>query len=86
MGACKPLGFLIGLPFALVSLVVSLVGAVVWVIGTVLKCLCPCCICFCRLASFAVSLVMLPVKIMTCFSDLSQLLDCFSSCVCSGQC
>ncbi|KAI3457422.1 hypothetical protein Pfo_014085, partial [Paulownia fortunei] len=30
---CRPLGFFIGLPFALVALVLSLVGAVVWVIG-----------------------------------------------------
>jgi hypothetical protein len=33
MGDCKPLGFLIGLPFALVALVLSLIGAVIWVIG-----------------------------------------------------
>ncbi|KAJ6886788.1 hypothetical protein NC651_027213 [Populus alba x Populus x berolinensis] len=70
MGDCKPLGFLIGLPFALVALVLSLIGAVIWVIGTVLSCLCPCCICFSGLANFAVSLVKLPVKVMRWFIDL----------------
>jgi hypothetical protein len=32
MDDCRPLGFLIGLPFALIALVLSLIGAVVWVI------------------------------------------------------
>ncbi|CAJ1956628.1 unnamed protein product [Sphenostylis stenocarpa] len=32
---CRPLGFLIGLPFALVALIISLVGAVIWVLGYV---------------------------------------------------
>ncbi|CAN0896749.1 SYP61 [Linum grandiflorum] len=55
MADCRPLGFLIGLPFALVALVLALVGAVIWVIGTVLSCLCPCCICFAGLANLAFS-------------------------------
>ncbi|KAI3427577.1 uncharacterized protein J3R85_009414 [Psidium guajava] len=69
MGECRPLGFLIGLPFAFVAVILSLVGAVVWVLGTVLSCLCPCCICCVGVAKLAVSLLKLPVKILRWFTE-----------------
>ncbi|CAL0329002.1 unnamed protein product [Lupinus luteus] len=64
---CRPLGFLIGLPFAFLSLILSLAGAVIWLLGTILSCLCPCCICCAELANVAVSLVKLPVRILRWF-------------------
>ncbi|KAJ9129263.1 hypothetical protein P3X46_026980 [Hevea brasiliensis] len=67
MADCRPLGFLIGLPFAFVSLLLSLVGAIVWIIGSVLSCICPCCIFCAGLADLAMSLVKLPVTIIQGF-------------------
>ncbi|XP_047307160.1 signaling peptide TAXIMIN 2 [Impatiens glandulifera] len=69
MGDCRPLGFLIGLPFALVSLVLSLIGAVIWVIGSVLSCLCPCFCCCAGLANMAVDLIKLPIKVIRWFTE-----------------
>ncbi|XP_042485781.1 signaling peptide TAXIMIN 2 [Macadamia integrifolia] len=69
MGDCRPLGFLIGLPFALVALVLSLVAMIVWVLGSVLSCLCPCCICCTGIANLAMEIVQLPVKVIKWFTD-----------------
>ncbi|XP_058752281.1 signaling peptide TAXIMIN 2-like [Vicia villosa] len=65
---CRPLGFLLGLPFALLALILSLVGAVIWTLGSILSCLCPCCICCTGLANLAVSLVKLPIKVLRWFT------------------
>ncbi|KAK9689836.1 hypothetical protein RND81_09G084800 [Saponaria officinalis] len=65
---CRPLGFLIGLPFALISLVLSLLGAVVWIIGCVLS-ICPCCCCCAAIADLAMELVKLPVNVIIWFID-----------------
>ncbi|KAG6658003.1 hypothetical protein I3843_04G119100 [Carya illinoinensis] len=67
MEDCRPLGFLLGLPFALVALILSVVGAVVWIFGSLLSCLCPCCICCTALANVAVGHVKLPLKILRWF-------------------
>ncbi|PSS05835.1 hypothetical protein CEY00_Acc19104 [Actinidia chinensis var. chinensis] len=69
MGDCKPLGFLIGLPFAFVALFLSLVGGIIWILGTVLSCLCPCCFCCGGLAKMAVSLMKLPIKVIQWFIE-----------------
>ncbi|GAA0187018.1 hypothetical protein Leryth_007398 [Lithospermum erythrorhizon] len=39
---CKPLGFLLALPFALILLVVALIGAVMWAVMSLLACILPC--------------------------------------------
>ncbi|KAL9458253.1 hypothetical protein AB3S75_007173 [Citrus x aurantiifolia] len=69
MGECRPFGFLIGLPFAFIALLLSLVGAVIWLLGSVLSCLCPCCVCCAGLANIAMDLVKLPITILRWFID-----------------
>lgn len=34
-GDCRPIGWLLGLPFALLAVIVSFVGAIIWIIGCV---------------------------------------------------
>ncbi|XP_057498985.1 signaling peptide TAXIMIN 2-like [Actinidia eriantha] len=67
MGDCRPLGFLIGLPFAFLCLVLSLVGAVIGIIGTLMSCLCPCCICCSGIANLAMTLLIFPVTVVQWF-------------------
>ncbi|XP_058005405.1 signaling peptide TAXIMIN 2-like [Hevea brasiliensis] len=70
IGDCRPYGFLLGLPFALVALLLSLIGAVAWIIGTILSCLCPCCVCCAGLANLAIDIIKLPFKILKWFADI----------------
>ncbi|KAG9140570.1 hypothetical protein Leryth_016067 [Lithospermum erythrorhizon] len=66
---CRPLGFLLGLPFALVCLILSLVGIVIWVVGITLSCLCPCCICVTAIVDLAIALIKAPFSVLKCFTD-----------------
>ncbi|ERN13950.1 hypothetical protein AMTRI_Chr01g110890 [Amborella trichopoda] len=66
---CRPLGFLLGLPFALLSLLVSIVGILVWIVGLALTCICPCCLCVTILVEFALELIKAPLHVMEWFTS-----------------
>uniref|UniRef100_A0A2P2IMY5 Uncharacterized protein n=1 Tax=Rhizophora mucronata TaxID=61149 RepID=A0A2P2IMY5_RHIMU len=70
MGAnCRPLGFLLGLPFALLSLLISIVGVVVWIVGLLLTCICPCFLCVTVMVDLAVELIKAPFHVMEWFTS-----------------
>ncbi|KAJ7562574.1 hypothetical protein O6H91_03G074900 [Diphasiastrum complanatum] len=65
---CRPIGFLLGLPFALLSLLLSLIGVVVWIIATLLICICPCCVCVAALVTLAIELIKAPLHVIRWFT------------------
>ncbi|BBN14405.1 hypothetical protein MPTK1_6g11390 [Marchantia polymorpha subsp. ruderalis] len=65
---CRPCGFLLGLPFMLLSAILSLVGIIVWVIATLLICICPCGVCLAAVVSFAIWLIKMPIHVITWFT------------------
>ncbi|VFR00497.1 unnamed protein product [Cuscuta campestris] len=68
-GDCRPLGFLLGLPFAFVSLIISLVAIPIWILGLALSCLCPCCLCVTVVVELALELIKAPFKVMKWFTS-----------------
>ncbi|KAK6919156.1 hypothetical protein RJ641_017578, partial [Dillenia turbinata] len=80
---CRPLGFLLGLPFAFLSLLISLVGVVVWIVGSdefhafalwvcqrlLLTCICPCCLCVTVIVEVALELIKAPIHVMEWFTE-----------------
>ncbi|KAJ7544428.1 hypothetical protein O6H91_09G079200 [Diphasiastrum complanatum] len=66
---CRPLGFLLGLPFALLSLLLSVIGVLVWVVATLLICICPCCICVAAIIDIALELIKAPLHVITWFTE-----------------
>ncbi|PKI61822.1 signaling peptide TAXIMIN 1-like [Punica granatum] len=66
---CRPLGFLLGLPFAFLSILLSIIGVVVWIVGLVLSCICPCCFCVTILVEFALGLIRAPIAVMKWFTS-----------------
>ncbi|XP_059301303.1 signaling peptide TAXIMIN 1-like [Lycium ferocissimum] len=67
--SCRPLAFLLGLPFALLSLIVSLVGIIIWIVGLTLSCICPCCLCVTVMIELALELIKAPIHVMQWFTD-----------------
>ncbi|KAL5220790.1 hypothetical protein ABZP36_025503 [Zizania latifolia] len=68
-GDCRPIGWLLGLPFALLAVLVSFVGAIIWIVGLPISCVCPCCLCVTVLLEVAVELVKAPLHVMTWFTS-----------------
>ncbi|MCD7448559.1 hypothetical protein HAX54_044163 [Datura stramonium] len=66
---CRPIAFLLGLPFALISLVIAFIGGIVWIIGLMLTCICPCCFCVTMLVEMALSLVNAPFAFFQYITD-----------------
>ncbi|KAH9574613.1 hypothetical protein CY35_01G067300 [Sphagnum magellanicum] len=67
-GDCRPLGFLLGLPFMLVAFILTLVGILLWIITAPLACCCPCLLCFTILAELAISLIKAPFTVIRWFT------------------
>ncbi|XP_057792399.1 signaling peptide TAXIMIN 1-like [Salvia miltiorrhiza] len=68
-GDCRPLGFLLGLPFAFLSLIISLIGILIWIVGLLLSCICPCCLCVTLLVEMALELIKAPIHVMEWFTS-----------------
>ncbi|KAJ8425114.1 hypothetical protein Cgig2_030819 [Carnegiea gigantea] len=60
-GECRPLAFILGLPFAFLSLLISIVGIIIWIPGLLLSCICPCCLCVTVLVELALELIKAPL-------------------------
>ncbi|KAK8716387.1 hypothetical protein V6N13_043698 [Hibiscus sabdariffa] len=67
-GECRPLGFLLGLPFALVALLISTVGVLVWIVGLTLTLIFPCCFCVTVIVEVALELVKAPFLVLQWFT------------------
>ncbi|XP_015065474.1 uncharacterized protein LOC107010701 [Solanum pennellii] len=66
---CRPIAFLLGLPFALISLIIAFIGGIIWIIGLILTCICPCCFCVTVLVEMALGLVNAPFQLFHYITD-----------------
>ncbi|KAI8551477.1 hypothetical protein RHMOL_Rhmol06G0189300 [Rhododendron molle] len=67
-GGCRPLGFLLGLPFAFLACLISLVGIIIWIVGLLLTCICPCCLCVTVIVELALELIKAPIHVIEWFT------------------
>ncbi|KAE9457701.1 hypothetical protein RHGRI_017582 [Rhododendron griersonianum] len=67
-GDCRPLGFLLGLPFAFLACLISLVGIIIWIVGLLLTCICPCCLCVTVIVELALELIKAPIHVIEWFT------------------
>ncbi|KAL8136711.1 hypothetical protein V2J09_002712 [Rumex salicifolius] len=63
---CRPLGFLLGLPFAFLSLLVSIIGILIWIVGLLISSICPCCFCVNVVIEMALELIKTPIHVIKC--------------------
>ncbi|KAK6932655.1 Pentatricopeptide repeat [Dillenia turbinata] len=66
---CRPLGFLLGLTFAFLSLLLSFVGVILWIVGLVSTCICSCCLCATIVVESALGLIKAPILVMKWFTS-----------------
>ncbi|KAJ9563494.1 hypothetical protein OSB04_008654 [Centaurea solstitialis] len=67
-GDCRPLGFLLGLPFAFLSLILSIVGIFVWIVGLCYRAY-ACCLCVTVMVEVAIELIKAPIHVMEWFTS-----------------
>ncbi|XP_028770094.1 signaling peptide TAXIMIN 1-like [Neltuma alba] len=64
---CRPLGFLLRLPFAFLSLLLSLIGIIIWIVGLILTCIYPCCLCVTISIEFSLARIKAPILVIEWF-------------------
>ncbi|ONK69180.1 uncharacterized protein A4U43_C05F20170 [Asparagus officinalis] len=65
----RPLGFLLGLPFAFLSLFISMAGAIVWMYGVMITVVCTCCPNAPKVIERGHVLMRTPIRVMRWFME-----------------
>ncbi|MQL87705.1 hypothetical protein Taro_020246 [Colocasia esculenta] len=69
-GGIRPIGWLLSLPFVLLSLIFSAIGVFIWTVGTSISAVCPCCMCVTVLLEYAIEMIKVPLHVMEWFTSL----------------
>ncbi|KAI9086719.1 hypothetical protein K1719_031313 [Acacia pycnantha] len=71
MGSCKPIGLMLGLPFALMAAFISIIAATIFVFGRLLHKVSPCFKNCDQVADRACGLTDLPIRVLRWFFENS---------------